>query len=41
MAHYWGARTRRVDALAGLVRTVTVMLVMLSVGWSVWLWVVR
>ncbi len=41
MAHYWGARTRRVDALAGLVRTVTVMLVVLSVGWSVWAWAVR
>jgi hypothetical protein len=40
MAHYWGARTRRVDALAGLIRTVTVMLVVLAIGWSCWAWVV-
>ncbi len=32
--------TRRVDALTDLVRTVTVMLVVLAIGWSCWAWVV-
>jgi hypothetical protein len=39
MGLHWSAKARRVDALAGLIRTVTVLLVMLALGWSVFLWV--
>jgi hypothetical protein len=38
-ALHWSARARRADAVAGLIRAVTVMLVVLAIGWSVWSWV--
>ncbi len=39
-ALHWGAKARRADAIAGLIRAVTVLLVLLAIGWSVWSWVV-
>jgi hypothetical protein len=39
-ALHWGARARRTAAVAGLIRAVTVLMVLLAVGWSVWSWAV-
>ena len=38
-ALYWSARARRTDAMAGPIRAVTVLMVLLAIAWSVWSWV--